>query len=317
MICSFYERNRASSQTHLFGAFVRHAKRAKKIPFFIREIGFNTLWWTEPFSVVLQISWSAAFPAALRPLARLSSPAVPPGRSFSRSSLCDHRRHWPSREYTIFDSQRFAPSTFGPAELPSPRYLEKLFMALRLHAPQASTDCPRPTSSRTLPALGPSLQRHHRCRYYSTDHLRLPRRHGGGLHPQEKTWPSFLCSDHLQRGTHRFKLRDGTQSRQCAPILWSLGFLRAGSQQAPFLHRFQAYPRAARWSLLRQKDCRIPRYKTAGLCRRGQNVPTVEEPYGRSSIPPLRSRVGGRRFYLHSLQLESGAPIRGRAQAHR
>src|SRR5438128_11858127 len=78
MICSFYERNRASSQTHLFGAFVRHAKRAKKIPFFIREIGFNTLWWTEPFSVVLQISWSAAFPAALRPLARLSSPAVPP-----------------------------------------------------------------------------------------------------------------------------------------------------------------------------------------------------------------------------------------------
>jgi Transposase DDE domain group 1 len=61
MIHSFYGRKRASSQTHLFGAFVRHAKRAKKIPFFIRENGFNTLRGTKPFSVILQISWPAAF----------------------------------------------------------------------------------------------------------------------------------------------------------------------------------------------------------------------------------------------------------------
>src|SRR5262249_37535831 len=64
MIWSFYERNRSSSQTHRFGAFVRHAQRSKKVLFFIREDGFDTLRWIEPFSVVLQISWPAAFFAA-------------------------------------------------------------------------------------------------------------------------------------------------------------------------------------------------------------------------------------------------------------
>ena len=167
MIWSFYERNRSSSQTHRFGAFVRHAQRSKKVLFFIREDGFDTLRWIEPFSVVLQISWPAAFFAALRPLARLSSPAVPSRRSFPRSSLCDHSRHWPSREHTIFDSQWFDPAAFGPARLPAPRYLEKLFMALQFQASQLSEDCPRPTPLRTLPALGSSLQRHRRRRYYS------------------------------------------------------------------------------------------------------------------------------------------------------
>src|SRR5262245_23824395 len=95
------------------------------------------------------------------------SPAVPSRRSFPRSSLCDHSRHWPSREHTIFDSQWFDPTAFGPARLPAPRYLEKLFMALQFQASQLSEDCPRPTPLRTLPALGSSLQRHRRRRYYS------------------------------------------------------------------------------------------------------------------------------------------------------
>src|SRR5262245_45225883 len=138
MIWSFYERNRSFSQTHRFGAFVRHAQRSKKVLFFIREDGFDTLRLIEPFSVVLQISWPAPFFAALRPLARLSSPAVPSRRSFPRSSLCDHSRHWPSREHTIFDSQWFDPTAFGPARLPAPRYLEKLFMALQFQASQLS-----------------------------------------------------------------------------------------------------------------------------------------------------------------------------------
>ena len=45
---------------------------------------------------------------------------------------------------------------------------------------------------------------------------------------------------------------DGTQSRQCAPLLWRLGFPGLYPGETPFLDCFHSHPGAARWSLLRQ-----------------------------------------------------------------
>ncbi len=45
----------ALPQTHHFGVFMDDAERPTKIPFSIREIGFNSFRRTQPFSVILQI----------------------------------------------------------------------------------------------------------------------------------------------------------------------------------------------------------------------------------------------------------------------
>ncbi len=56
----FYEGKRGFSQTYLLSRIVRNAQRPSEIPFFIREIEFNTLRWLKPFSVVLQIGWDSS-----------------------------------------------------------------------------------------------------------------------------------------------------------------------------------------------------------------------------------------------------------------
>jgi len=66
MNSQFYDSKTAFSQSYLLGRIVRNAQRAQKIPFFVRENGLNTLWWTEPFSIILQISRSEIFPSPLR-----------------------------------------------------------------------------------------------------------------------------------------------------------------------------------------------------------------------------------------------------------
>src|SRR3972149_4067258 len=51
----FYDCKRGFSQSYLLGRIVRNAQRSTKVPFFIREIRFNSLRWIEPFAVILQI----------------------------------------------------------------------------------------------------------------------------------------------------------------------------------------------------------------------------------------------------------------------
>src|ERR687891_1144703 len=153
-------------------------------------------------------------------------------------------------------------------------------------------------------------------RYHSADHLRFSRRHGGGLHSQETPWPSFLRADYLQRRAPRFELGHGTESRQYPRLLGSLGFSESGLGQTPFLGGVHAHAGTTRWSFLRQKHCRVPRRKAAGLRRCRPHVPTVENPHGRSSIPGVRSRMGSRSVLLHSPQVEARASVCGRAPAH-
>src|SRR5882724_8593268 len=316
MIGPFYDYKTGFSQTYFLSRVVKDAKRSPKISFFIRKNGLDALRWTNPIAaVILQISRITSLLAALRALARLPLPRLSSRGSFPGSPFCHCGWHGPNREHSVLDPQRLDPTHPGPHRLPSSRHVEDFSVALQSQATPKSATGPRPTPSRTLPALGPSLQRHCRCRYHHTDHLRFSRRHSAGLHPQKTPWPAFLCPDPLQRGAQRFESGNGAQSRQHARLLWGLGFSGADFGEAALLDRFHSHPRSARWRLLRQKDRRIPRSKAPRLRHRCQNVPTVEEQDGPSSIPSVRPRLGGSRVYLHSLSLESRAPIRGRAKA--
>src|SRR5713226_1021799 len=64
MESQFYERKAGFSQSYLLSRIVRNAQRPTKVPFFIREIRFNPLRWTEPFSVILQIAGPARVPTS-------------------------------------------------------------------------------------------------------------------------------------------------------------------------------------------------------------------------------------------------------------
>src|SRR6266498_4004371 len=116
---------------------------------------------------------------------------------------------------------------------------------------------------------------------------------------------------------NRFEFGHGTQSRQCARFLWSLGFPQASPGQIAFLDRFHAHTGASRWSFLRQKHRPVSRYQAARLWHCGSNVPTVEKPYGRSSIPRVCSRLGSRSVLLHAASVERRTRVCGRTQAHR
>src|SRR5919198_513232 len=247
-----YECKPGFSQSYLLGRIVRNAQRPAKVPFFIREIRFNSLRWTKPLSVVLQIAGPAPFLAALRALARLSSQGLSPRRPFSRSPLCHRSRNRPDRERPVADSQWSDPAASGPARVPTPRYLEEFSLALWFPTIPKSQSGSRPTASGAVLAPGPSLQRYCGCRHYSADHLRVSRRHGGGLHPQETPWPSFLRSDHLQRRAPRFELGHGTESRQCPRLLGSLGFSQSDLGQTPFLGGVHTHTGKTRRSFLRQ-----------------------------------------------------------------
>src|SRR6266498_982395 len=85
---AFYDGTRGFSQSYLLSRIVRNAQRSTKVPFFIREIGVNTLRWPKSFSVILQITGPAPFSATLRSLAQVSPQRLPSCRSLSRSSLC-------------------------------------------------------------------------------------------------------------------------------------------------------------------------------------------------------------------------------------
>lgn len=186
------ERKLGFSQSYLLGRIVRNAQRPTKVPFFIREIRFNSLRWTEPLSVILQIAGPSPFPAALRALARLSAQRLSPRRSFSRSPLCYRSWNWPDRERPVADSQRPDPAASGPARVPTSRYLEEFSLALWFPGAPQSGGCSRPTASGAVLAPGASLQRYCGCRYHSADHLRFSRRHGGGLHPPRGAMAKLL-----------------------------------------------------------------------------------------------------------------------------
>jgi DDE family transposase len=131
------------------------------------------------------------------------------------------------------------------------------------------------------------------------------RRHG------QASYAPIISSE----GKKRCEPGDGTQSGQCPRLFWRLGFPGVYFGETPFLDCFHSYPGAARWGVLRQKDRPIPRCKKAGLCHRGQDVPTVEKPHGPSSVPRVFPRLAGSRVYLHPISLEGRAPLCGRAPA--
>src|SRR6266498_3932420 len=114
---AFYDGTRGFSQSYLLSRIVRNAQRFTKVPFFIREIGVNTLRWPKSFSVILQITGPAPFSATLRSLAQVSPHRLPSCRSLSRSSLCHRDRNWPDREYSGADSQWTNPTASGSARL--------------------------------------------------------------------------------------------------------------------------------------------------------------------------------------------------------
>src|SRR5215468_490812 len=312
---SFYERKTGFSQTYFLSRVVKDAKRPPKVSFFIRKNGLNPLRWTEPSALTLQIFGLTPLPATLRALARLLVPGLSSCGSFSGSPLCHCGWYRTSRKHSVLDPQRPDPTDPGSFRLSSSRHFEDFSVALQSKGTSKSQSGARPTPSPLLPTIGPALQCHHRCRYPSADHLWVSRRYGGGLHPQKTPWPSFLRTDHLQRGQKWFELGDGTQGRQRARLLWRLGFPGVDPGETSFFDCCQPHPGAARWSLLRQKDCRIPGCKKAGLRHRCQNVPTVEEPHGPSSIPRFFPRLASSRVYLDSFQLESRAPICSCAKA--
>src|SRR6266540_126441 len=313
---AFYDGTRGFSQSYLLSRIVRNAQRSTKVPFFIREIGVNTLRWPKSFSVILQITGPAPFSATLRSLAQVSPQRLPSCRSLSRSSLCHRERNWPDREYSGADSQWTNPTASGSARVSTPRHFEELSLAFwSQRTPRSGGRSP--TTSGTLLSSGSSLQRHYRCRHHSAYHLWLSRRYRCRICPQEAPQPAFLRSDHLQRGENRFEFGHGTQSRQCARFLWSLGFPQASPGQIAFLDRFHAHTGASRWSFLRQKHRPVSRYKAARLWHCGSNVPTVEKPYGRSSIPRVCSRLGSRSVLLHAASVERRTRVCGRTQAHR
>src|SRR6266536_323273 len=252
---------RGFSQSYLLSRIVRNAQRSTKVPFFIREIGVNTLRWPKSFSVILQITGPTPFSATLRSLAQVSPQRLPSCRSLSRSSLCHRDRNWPDREYSGADSQWTNPTASGSARVSTPRHFEELSLAFWSQRTPRSGGRSRPTTSGTLLSSGSSLQRHYRCRHHSAYHLWLSRRYRCRICPQEAPQPAFLRSDHLQRGENRFEFGHGTQSRQCARFLWSLGFPQASPGQIAFLDRFHAHTGASRWSFLRQKHRPVSRYK--------------------------------------------------------
>src|SRR5574342_1320357 len=247
MTNQFYDCKRGFSQSYLLSRIVRNAQRATKVPFFIREIRFNSLRRTEPVSVILQISGLAALLAAVRALAQLSPQRLSPRRPFYRSPLCHRGWNWPDRECSVPDSQRPDPAASRSPRVPPSRYLEEFSLALWFPGSPQSGSGSRPTASGAVFAPGTSLQRHCGCRYHSADHLRFSRRHGGRLHPQKTPWPSFLRSDHLQRRAPRFELGHGTESRQCPRLLGSLGFSELGLGQASFLGGVHAHAGTTRW----------------------------------------------------------------------
>src|SRR6266542_3109057 len=253
---AFYDGTRGFSQSYLLSRIVRNAQRSTKVPFFIREIGVNTLRWPKSFSVILQITGPAPFSATLRSLAQVSPQRLPSCRSLSRSSLCHRDRNWPDREYSGADSQWTNPTASGSARVSTPRHFEELSLAFWSQRTPRSGGRSRPTTSGTLLSSG--------------------------------AW-DFL--------------------KQVLP--------QASPGQIAFLDRFHAHTGASRWSFLRQKHRPVSRYKAARLWHCGSNVPTVEKPYGRSSIPRVCSRLGSRSVLLHAASVERRTQVCGRAQAHR
>ena len=315
MNLGIYACKSAFSQTYQFDMFVRSAKRASKIPFSLRENRFNTFWWTESFSPILQISRCTALSPALCTLASLLLPRLPSSRPFSCSCAGHRGWDWPDREYPVTDSQWAHPSPVRFHQFPPSRHVKELSVALR---PRKS---PQPSNGARQTADGPfrtprsSLQRHRGCRHHNPGHLRFSRRHCRRLDSQEAPRATFLCSFDFQRGTKRFESGNGIESRQCASLLWSLGFPGTGSGEAPFYGRFHSHSGSTRRSFLRQNNRGILRRKAAQICHCRSDVPAVEEQDGRSTIPPLRAGLGGSRVLLHSVPLENRAPLRGRAPA--
>src|SRR5918996_1070273 len=310
MNSQFYDSKTGFSQSYLLGRIVRNAQRSQKIPFFIRENRLNTLRWTEPFSVILQISSSAPFPAALRPLAQLFPPQLPSSRSVLGSCLCHRGRHWAHREHPKPDSQRSASAPSWPTRFSASRHFADFPLALRPKDHTKTTIRSRQTAGGTFPTSESSLQRHRRRRYHNSDHLRLSRRGSRGLHSQATSWSALLCAHHFQRSTKWSEFGNGAESRQCSCIQRGLGLFAIHPEETAVLDCIQPHACPTGWSFLQQGDHRTPRPRTAGLCGCSQDDPTVEKKDGGCSIRTVCPRLGGSRVHLHTLSLERRTPVR-------
>src|SRR6266545_3160604 len=312
---AFYDGTRGFSQSYLLSRIVRNAQRSTKVPFFIREIGVNTLRWPKSFSVILQITGPAPFSATLRSLPKYHHQDYHPedlflahlfaivtgiGRIENTQALIHNGLIPPLLglpEFPHRDTLRSFLWRFGPNELHAlvaahDRLRQELFFRLGLRYSaiiDADTTALITYGSQEGTAVGYVPKRRH----------------------SQPSYAPIISSE------NRFEFGHGTQSRQCARFLWSLGFPQASPGQIAFLDRFHAHTGASRWSFLRQKHRPVSRYKAARLWHCGSNVPTVEKPYGRSSIPRVCSRLGSRSVLLHAASVERRTQVCGRAQAHR
>ena len=313
MNSQFYDRKAVFSQSYLLGRIVRSAQRSKKIPFLIRESRLNSFRWTEPVSVILQISRPTSLPAALRSLARLPSPKLSSRRSFSSSPVFDGGWDWSHRERSVIDSQRSNTAASRPARVSSPRHFEELSLALWPQRIRQFGSRSRPTASRLLPSLRTSAQCHCGCRYHSPVDLRSSRRSRRRLCPQKAPRPTFLCADHLQRRPMWPDSRNGTQSRQRPSHHRSFKLLKPNVGQTPLLDCGHPHPTSIGRSLLRQKDHRSYRPATNRLCRFRQDDPAPQKQDDCRSLSAVCPGLGSSRVLLYAFSLAKTASLCGRA----
>src|SRR5437867_2802746 len=136
----------------------------------------------------------------------------------------------------------------------------------------------------------------------------------GYIPKRRHTQPSY-APPLVQRRSERSQPGDGVAGRECAFLDRGRGVPRPGAAQAALVDGRRAHPAATGRGFLRPEDYRAPGKSRLRPCGRGADVSAFEAKDGGGTLSRVRSRLGGRRVYLHALSLEKGAPFRGRAPA--
>src|SRR6266404_5826736 len=313
----FHRQKSGFSQTYFLSRFVRHAQRSAKVLFRLRKKRLDSLWGPQPVSGLLSRICNSSLPSAFGSVARVRPPGLPSRRSVSGPCVLHRGGLGPRREQPVPDPQRTHSAAAGSRRLPPPRHAEDFLAPFRTPALGQPASRPRQTSGGTLPAPGRALQRDGGCRYDDAAHLRNSGRSGTRLCSQSASHPILLRSDSLQRGTHRTQPGHATEGWECPCLGGKRGVPAAHPGQAAFVDRRFPHSAPTRWSFLRPQDHRAPGKSRARLHRGGADVPAFEAKDGGRPLSRVRSRLGGRRVYLHPVPLErgtsfcGGAPTRG------
>src|SRR5438094_8271933 len=305
------------SQTYLLGRVVKYAQRTQEILFHLRKKRLDSLRRAESVSGILQEFANSSLPASFGSLARLRLPGLSSRRPVSGSRVFHRGGSGSDREHSVPDPQRSGPTAAGSERFPASGHAENFLAAFRSGVLAEPASGPRQTSVGIVPSPGPPLQRDRRCRYDDPHYLWVPRRCGSGLYSQATPHATFLRPPLVQRRSERSQPGDGVAGRECAFLDRGRGVPRPGAAQAALVDGRRAHPAATGRGFLRPEDYRAPGKSRLRPCGRGADVSAFEAKDGGGTLSRVRSRLGGRRVYLHALSLEKGAPFRGRAPAHK